>query len=778
VSDFLNQLNESQRAAVECTNGASLVIAGAGSGKTRVLTYKIAHLLEKGIDARSILALTFTNKAAREMKERITKLVGEEASRNLQMGTFHSIFSKILRIESASLGYSTNYSIYDSSDSKSVIQAVIKSLSLDTQNYKPAIVQSCISMAKNNLITPAVYAASAEIIERDKAAKLSYIAEIYRLYNARCKASDAMDFDDLLLNTNILFRDFPDVLAKYQRYIRYILVDEYQDTNFAQYLIIKKLAANHRNICVVGDDAQSIYSFRGAKIENILNFKNDYPEYQLFKLEQNYRSTQNIVNAANSVIAKNSQQIPKNVFSKNAEGELVNVISNATDIEEAYSIANEINTLKREDKVNLDEIAILYRTNAQSRVFEDAFRKMGIAYKIYGGLSFYQRKEIKDLTSYFRLVINPNDNEAFKRCINEPARGIGDTTLEKLETSANENQTSLWNVINSEMLGSINFNKGTLAKLEGFVKLIKGFAEMVGNTDAYNLARHIAVASGYLNALKEENTQESLNRIENIDELLNSIQKFIDDNAEENQIVTLNQFMETISLLTDADNEDETSREKVTLMTIHASKGLEFNYVFVVGIEEDLFPSKRMVGSPAELEEERRLFYVAITRAAVKATLSYSNFRYKHGSPTFCVPSRFIRDVDEKFLDTSRARDLYDTPKATTDGMPVDPRTKAYSRDLRSVAEPKSTSTAVNEVRRTLTRIQEVNRKPVAIPENFEPDDPNSIKEGMTVLHQKFGPGMVVSIEGSAPNNKATVVFEMDGEKTLLLKFARLKILN
>jgi DNA helicase-2/ATP-dependent DNA helicase PcrA len=556
------------------------------------------------------------------------------------------------------------------------------------------------------------------------------------------------------------------------------LVDEYQDTNFAQYLIIKKLAANHKNICVVGDDAQSIYSFRGAKIENILNFKNDYPEYQLFKLEQNYRSTQNIVNAANSVIAKNSQQIPKNVFSKNAEGELVQVISNATDIEEAYSIANDINTLKREVKVNYDEIAILYRTNAQSRVFEDAFRKMGIAYRIYGGLSFYQRKEIKDLSSYFRLVINPNDNEAFKRCINEPARGIGDTTLEKLETVATDNQTSLWNVLTTEKLGSINFNKGTLGKLEGFVKLIKGFADMSVNTDAYNLARHIAVASGYLNALKEENTQESLNRIENIDELLNSIQKFIDDNAEENEMVTLAQFMETISLLTDADNDDEASKEKVTLMTIHASKGLEFNYVFVVGIEEDLFPSKRMVGSPAELEEERRLFYVAITRAAVKATLSYSNFRYKHGSPTFCVPSRFIRDVDDKYLDTTRARDLYDTPKASAEGMPVDPRTKAYTRDLRSVAEPKSTSTAVNEVRRTLTRIQEANRKPVAIPENFEPDDPNSIKEGMMVLHQKFGSGMVVAIEGTAPNNKATVAFEVEGEKTLLLKFARLKILN
>ena len=779
--DFLKELNDVQREAVTFTDGASLVIAGAGSGKTRVLTYKIAYLLQQGMNARSILALTFTNKAAKEMKERIAKLVGPELARNLWMGTFHSIFSKILRIESTALGYSSNFTIYDTSDSKSVIKAVMKELALDDQIYKVNEVLSRISMAKNNLITPQSYLSNSVIMEQDRAARKPRIADIYHLYTIRCKKADAMDFDDLLLNTNILFRNFPDILAKYQKMYSFILVDEYQDTNFSQYLIVNKLAAMHKKVCVVGDDAQSIYSFRGAKIENILNFRNDYPEYKLFKLEQNYRSTQTIVNAANSIIAKNKGQIQKNVFSENEKGELIKVISSETDQEEGFLVANNILDTRMNDRANFNQFAILYRTNAQSRIFEESFRKRNIPYKVYGSLSFYQRKEIKDLLGYFRLTVNRNDDEAFKRIINYPARGIGNVTVDKIEEFASKSEKSMWDTVAIPDILSLGLNKGTIQKIETFREILNGFTSKLYVEDAYELAMHIAKSSGLLNDLKSENSYESISRIENVEELCNSIKEFSEANKAGNSVVTLDKYLENVALLTDADSEKPEDKDKVSLMTIHSAKGLEFNYVFIVGVEEDLFPSKMTLSNPDELEEERRLFYVALTRAGKQASISYASHRYKWGTPTVCSPSRFIKDIDDSFLDIPATfkveepdnfafGDLYDKP------FERKPKAENTYKPKPKTGQPLA---AVQPfIHKKLVDLKTANANRSTANDEFEADDLSKIQSGALVLHQQFGKGQVTEIEGVSPNNKAVVVFEKVGEKKLLLKFAKLKILG
>lgn len=781
MTDFIKQLNESQRNAVLYNDGASLVIAGAGSGKTRVLTFKIAYLLSQGMNARSILALTFTNKAAKEMKERIAKLVGHEMARNLWMGTFHSIFSRILRNEASYLGYSSNFTIYDTSDSKSVIKAVMKELNLDEQIYKINEVLSRISMAKNNLVTPQSYMSNASIMEQDRAARKPRIADIYRLYSIRCKKADAMDFDDLLLNTNILFRDFPDVLEKYRKMFSFILVDEYQDTNYSQYLIVNKLSGSHKKVCVVGDDAQSIYSFRGAKIENILNFKNDYPGYQLFKLEQNYRSTKVIVNAANSIISKNKGQIQKNVWSDNDEGELIKVLECETDQEEGFVVANGILDTRMSERASYSQFAILYRTNAQSRIFEESLRKRNIPYRVYGSLSFYQRKEIKDLLAYFRLAVNNNDDEAFKRIINYPARGIGNVTVDKIEEYASAREKSMWTCISDMEIQNIGFNKGTVSKIEIFRNLIKQYFTRLYSDNAFELAMFIAKTSGILDDLKSDNSFESISRFENVQEILNSIQEFVDDNKSMNASATLDKYLENVALLTDADNDKEDDKDKVSLMTIHSAKGLEFDYVYIVGVEEDLFPSKMSLTTPGELEEERRLFYVALTRAGKRANLSYASHRYKWGMPTDCSPSRFIRDIDEKYLDlpSSFSNETYvDEPDDFQSYLQPKQASQTRSTEPRLKAKAKPAPEPVNVVPKHLVKMNTAVHHRASNNPMIDSDDPSSIQEGMMVMHQQFGIGQVVKIEGNAPNNKATVAFEKAGEKTLLLKFARLKIVG
>ena len=778
MQDYLKELNKVQHEAVVRTEGPSLVIAGAGSGKTRVLTYRIAHLLKQGARPSSILALTFTNKAAREMKERISRVVGEKAARYLWMGTFHSIFSRILRMEHETIGYPSNFTIYDSADSKSLIKTIIKSFQLDDKVYKPGVVASRISMAKNNLITPMAYSNSAEIKSVDRNMRMPNISQIYKEYTKRCKLSGAMDFDDLLLITNLLFRDHPEVLAQYQERFGYVLVDEYQDTNYAQYLIVKKLAAKHKNICVVGDDAQSIYSFRGARIENILNFKNDYPGHKVFKLEQNYRSTQTIVNAANSIIAKNKRQIPKNVFSENPTGKPIKIISALTDNEEGFLVAQEIAQTQLRDHYQYLDYAILYRTNAQSRIFEEALRKRNIPYKIYGGLSFYQRKEIKDLLSYFRLTINPSDNEALKRIINYPARGIGQTTMGKLEAAAMAQETPIWDVIAAlPNVNHANLNRGTATKVINFVNLIHRFAKLTHETDAFESAKSIAEQTGILKELYNDKSPEGLSRHENIQELLNGIQEFTISAKEEGQPDKLENYLEDVALLTDQDNEKDEERNKVTLMTVHSAKGLEFKNVFIVGMEENLFPSQRQgeKATQESLEEERRLFYVAITRAEENACLSFANQRYRWGNLDFCAPSRFLQELDEQFVDNQSVLNQ------TRTAQRVDPRnsfmqqaTRQQPLNRQQATSSFKTREAQNIFSKKLVSLKETNKNR----NTFESDDPAKIQTGMTVEHQRFGEGKVVNIEGTAPNIKATVYFPRVGQKQLLLKFAKLKIIG
>ena len=771
--NYLEELNEAQRKAVENTDGPSLVIAGAGSGKTRVLTYRIAHLIKQGVRPGSILALTFTNKAAREMKDRIAKIVGPNTAKYLWMGTFHSIFARILRTESELLGYPSNFTIYDSADSKSLIKTIIKDFKLDDKTYKPNVVSSRISAAKNSLITPAAYDKHGQIREYDMSIRMPRIAEIYKEYARRCFLAGAMDFDDLLLKTNILFRDHKKILETYQNRFDYLLVDEYQDTNFAQYLIVKNLAEKHQNICVVGDDAQSIYSFRGARIENILNFQKDYPTHQVFKLEQNYRSTQTIVNAANSVIQKNKRQLPKKVFSENDEGSMIKVFSALTDNEEGYLVANEISETRMRNHYRYEDYAILYRTNAQSRIFEESLRKRNIPYKIYGGLSFYQRKEIKDLLSYFRVVINPKDNEALKRIINYPARGIGATTLSKLEQAAVAEEKSIFDIIvESGTTNHADLNKGTLSKVQLFVGAIKQFQEKLELSDAYEMASEIATQTSIIKDLYKDQSPEGLSRFENIQELLNGIQEFSINAREEGQPNGLGNYMEDVALLTDQDSDKEEDRDKVTMMTVHAAKGLEFKNVFIVGLEENLFPSGQFGNiTPEAFEEERRLFYVALTRAEENACLSFAKQRYRWGKLDFCNPSRFIAEVDERYLDMPDDSDFsFDDFQPETKAIPK----PGFSHATTKTIGRKPVASDQPGLNQKLVQLRQAKKQA----QNFDGDDPRDIQTGMMVEHQRFGKGKVLQVEGSFPNLKATVFFQNAGQKQLLLKFAKLKIVE
>ena len=757
--DYLKDLNKIQYDAVVDTEGPALVIAGAGSGKTRVLTYRIAHLLRKEVRPSSILALTFTNKAAREMKERIAGVVGENMAGYLWMGTFHSIFARILRIEHEATGYPHNFTIFDAADSKNLIKSVIKSFRFDEKVYKPGIVASRISMAKNSLVTPVSYAQNIEITSIDSSMKMPAISEIYREYAKRSFLSGAMDFDDLLLKTNQLFNSHPGILEKYRERFSYILVDEYQDTNYSQYLIVKKLAKRYQNLCVVGDDAQSIYSFRGARIENILSFQQDYPNHKIFKLEQNYRSTKTIVNAANSVIAKNRRQIPKTVYSQKETGRPIKVISALTDNEEGFLVAREIaETQLRDHHKNMD-YAILYRTNAQSRIFEEALRRRNIPYKIYGGLSFYQRKEIKDIIAFFRIVVNSWDNEALKRIINIPSRGIGQTTVGRLEETAVGMELPIWKIL-EELPGKniAGFNKGVISRLGQFVEMIRGFMEVAKECDAFATAVAIAEKTGILKELSADKSPESVSRHENIQELLNAIKEFSLNALEERASGKLSDYLENISLLTDQDTDKDDDRDKVTLMTVHSAKGLEFKNVFIVGLEEELFPSlqQNMKRRAEAIEEERRLFYVALTRAEENVWLSYANQRYRWGRPSRCIPSRFLTELDKKFLEglnidkygsSSNKRESYQTPSGIY-------RSEIFRNKINNIKYAETTD------------------------KNFKGDDPGKIVQGMIVEHQKFGTGKVLKVEGVSSDKKVFVFFQNAGNKQLLLKFAKLKIIG
>ena len=747
--DFLNELNANQREAVANTEGPALVIAGAGSGKTRVLTYRIANLLSKGIPAYKILALTFTNKAAREMQKRISQLVGSENAANLWMGTFHSIFSKILRFEAEKLGYTSNFTIYDTQDSKNLIKAIIKDLKLDDKTYKPNDVLGRISMAKNNLITAQAYAQSSRITTADAAARKPMIAEIYKHYQMRCRQSDTMDFDDLLLQTNILFRDFPEILDKYQQKFNYILVDEYQDTNYSQYLIIKKLSERHHNLCVVGDDAQSIYSFRGARIENILNFRNDYPDYRLFKLEQNYRSTTTIVEAANSIINKNKEQIPKRVFSENEEGEKIKILRALSDKEEGFQVTNEIFKLANYEQQEYCDFAILYRTNAQSRILEEALRKRNIPYKIYGGQSFYQRKEIKDLLAYFRLAVNQNDEEALKRIINYPKRGIGDTTVDRVREIALQHRVSIWTVLCNLDKVTGNFNAPTITKLNNFRLLIEKFTGRVSEDNAYDIAVYIAQTSGIVDDLSVDSTPEGISRKENIQELLNAIKDFSETAYKEGANEKLPAFLEGVALLTDQDSEKAEDNNKVTLMTIHAAKGLEFPNVFMTGIEEELFPAQQSTSTPSALEEERRLFYVALTRAEKRVVISYANSRCRNGQIVPTRPSRFISEIDPHYVEG------FISPRNESSGFRLKTPVSTHKPTISLTKPP-------------VTDIPELDRS------RLKQIEPGQVIPGMIIFHPTFGTGKVIALEGLGVNKKAKVLFTKEGNKTLLLKFAKI----
>lgn len=764
MHNYLDELNESQRSAVVNTEGPSLVIAGAGSGKTRVLTYRIAHLLQNGARPGSVLALTFTNKAAKEMKHRISAIVGEDVAKHLWMGTFHSIFARILRMESDKLGYPPSFTIYDTADSKSLIKSIVKEMKLNDKAYKPGDILGRISSAKNDLVTPVAYARDATRISSDSASQKPLVCDIYARYMKQCYQSGAMDFDDLLLNTNILFRDYPDVLARYQDRFKYILVDEYQDTNLSQYRIIKKLAEKHHNICVVGDDAQSIYSFRGAKIENILNFRNDYPNYQLFKLEQNYRSTRTIVDAANSIIANNKGQIHKKVFSEKEEGHRIKVFKAYSDVEEGFIVANDIAERRMRHRYHYKDFAILYRTNAQSRIFEEALRKKNFPYKIYGGLSFYQRKEIKDLLAYFRLTVNPNDQESLKRIINYPARGIGDTTLDKLEQWSLNRGKSIWNIIVSGEMGQLGLNTGTQKKVIGFVQLIASFAAKTESLNAYELAREVVADSGILRELHQDKSIENQSKIENIEELINAIKEFTTNKIESGETPSLVSFLEDVSLLTDQDTEKPDDNDRVTLMTIHSAKGLEFKNVYVVGVEEALFPSPMASETEHGLEEERRLFYVAVTRAEEYAALSFAKNRYKYGELKFAKPSRFIGEIDQRYLDVS-ADDIFQNERPKGFGFPQSQGNPFAPKFQRTATPPQPKF-------KFQSRSEE---PPVRI--NFGAESGVSYSAGQRVEHERFGRGRIVAVEGKHPDTKITVAFDNAGTKQLLLKFAKLKIL-
>ena len=782
MTDYIEELNEGQRAAVLYNEGPSLVIAGAGSGKTRVLTYKIAYLLENGYQPWNILALTFTNKAAREMKERIARQVGAERARHLWMGTFHSTFLRILHTEAKHLGFTSQFTIYDTADSKSLLRSIIKEMGLDEKVYKPGTVQSRISNAKNHLVSPAGYANNKEAYEGDCAAKMPAIRDIYRRYWERCRQADAMDFDDLLFYTFLLFRDYPEVLAHYQSQFRYILVDEYQDTNFAQHSIVLQLAKDHQHVCVVGDDAQSIYSFRGADIDNILYFTKVYPGTKVFKLEQNYRSTQTIVSAANSLIEKNQRQIPKEVFSEKERGDAIGVYQAYSDVEEGDIVINKIAELRRQKEYVYSDFAILYRTNAQSRVFEEAMRKRGMPYRIYGGLSFYQRKEIKDVIAYFRLVVNPNDEEAFKRIINYPARGIGDTTVGKIITAATENNVSLWTVLCEPLTYELNLNKGTTGKLQVFRDLIAGFIENVFEKNAYEMGAEIIRQSGIIADVCQDNSPENLSRKENIEELTNGMSDFCAQRQEEgNTNLLLGDFLSEVSLLTDQDSDKDGDDEKITLMTVHSAKGLEFRNVFVVGMEENLFPSGMVGDSPRALEEERRLFYVAITRAEDHCFLSYAKSRLRYGKMEFGSPSRFLKDIDVRFL--SLPQDAGLSRKVDEESAYFRRENKSsfartsYNKEKEDVQRPRQQIIAPS-VPRNLKRVSPPAGGGTAAPSLSGGAGVAGLQAGQLIEHERFGMGEVLKVEGTGDNAKATIRFKNAGDKQLLLRFARFKVIG
>lgn len=784
MPDYIEELNEGQRNAVLYNDGPSLVIAGAGSGKTRVLTYKIAYLLENGYQPWNILALTFTNKAAREMKERIARQVGPERARHLWMGTFHSMFLRILHVEAGHIGFTSQFTIYDTADSKSLIRSIIKEMGLDEKVYKPGMVQARISNAKNHLVSPAGYANNKEAYEGDRAAKVPALRDIYQRYWERCRQADAMDFDDLLFYTFLLFRDHPEVLARYQDQFRYILVDEYQDTNFAQHSIVLQLAKNHQHVCVVGDDAQSIYSFRGADIDNILYFTKVYPDTKVFKLEQNYRSTQTIVRAANSLIEKNQWQIRKEVFSEKEKGEAIGVYQAYSDVEEGDIVVNKIAELRREKRYAYSDFAILYRTNAQSRIFEEAMRKRSMPYRIYGGLSFYQRKEIKDVIAYFRLIVNPNDEEAFKRIINYPARGIGDTTVGKIIAAATGHNVSLWTVLCEPLAYGLNFNKGTVGKLQAFRELISAFITDAAEKNAYEIGADIIRQSGIINDVCQDNSPENLSRKENIEELVNGMSDFCVQRQEEgNPNVLLGDFLSEVSLLTDQDSDKDGDDEKITLMTVHSAKGLEFKNVFVVGMEENLFPSGMVGDSPRALEEERRLFYVAITRAEEHCFLSYAKTRFRYGKMEFGSPSRFLKDIDIRFLrlpqDAGMFRRVEEEAAAfrreNARGFAPDREDAPYGGKERVSVRPKQQIIAPT-VPRNLKRVA-----PSANTASTSPSaggSANRVQQGQLIEHERFGLGEVLKVEGEGDNAKATIRFKNAGDKQLLLRFARFKVLS
>ena len=749
---YLDELNEIQRAAVENTDGPTLIIAGPGSGKTRVLTYRIAHLLKKDVDSFSILALTFTNKASEAMRLRIEKIAGTNA-RSLYMGTFHSVFARILRVEAPKIGYPSNFTIYDTEDSKSLMKTIVKEQGLDDKIYKPGIIYNRISSAKNSLITPQMYAEDSDLLTEDRNAKRPALGTIYRLYCERCFKSGAMDFDDLLLNTHIILEKFPEVLHKYQHKFRYVLIDEFQDTNYLQYSIVKRIADVFQNITVVGDDAQSIYAFRGATIDNILNFEKDFPELKVFKLEQNYRSTQNIVKAANELIHRNKNQLKKEIWTQNDKGEEIKIARTPSDNEEGRWVADSIMELKMRDHFKNSEFAILYRTNAQSRAFEEALRRHNIAYKIYGGMSFYQRKEVKDLLAYMKLAMNHQDEEAMKRVINYPARGIGQTTLDKITIiAANENK-SAWDVI--ENINTYDFTARTKTAIEEFVMMIKSFAALAATKNAHELAAHIGKTTRLVAELYNDKTVEGVSKYENVQELLNSIKEFVEEDVvQDDEVIvadkSLGTFLQNVTLLT-GDEKDTQNLETVKLMTVHSAKGLEFPVVYVVGMEENLFPGAQSLYSLEDLEEERRLFYVAITRAEKRLFLTYASTRYKFGQLNYCDPSRFLQEIPENIV--------------------------AHHGDHRKAKAPEM----AKGLYRTISPPPVSKPSAELPPRNIEPfiaDDANGLQTGMEVVHEKFGEGKVVSIEGSGANKIASIFFGQFGVKKIMLKFAKLKILS
>ena len=766
--EMLEGLNDAQRAAAGHIEGPMMVVAGAGSGKTRVLTHRIAHLIDQGVDPFSILALTFTNKAAREMKGRIGKIVGESEARNIWMGTFHSVFARILRIESERINYPSNFTIYDTQDSRSVIKDVIKGLGLDDKLYKPNSIHGRISGAKNNLIGPQDYAANPDIMGEDQQAGRPRIAEIYAGYNLRLQRSGAMDFDDLLFKTNVLLRDFPNLLHKYQQKFAFILVDEYQDTNFAQYLIIRQLGAARENVCVVGDDAQSIYSFRGANIQNILNFQRDYPDCVVYKLEQNYRSTKTIVEAANTVIAKNQDQIRKEVWTGNADGDKIDVHRALSDNDEGSHVADGILTTRSREQARHQDFAILYRTNAQSRAFEEQLRKRNIPYRIYGGLSFYQRKEIKDLIAYFRLTANPADDESFKRVVNYPARGIGKTTMDRLTVAAANHECALWDVLQDPLKKPEDLKGAAWGKLQDFATMISGFATRLETASAFDLGHHIAQHTALLRELHKDKTPEGVARYENVEELLAGMKEFSEavDPANPDALRTMGDFLVDVALLTDAD-QDDGDDDKVSLMTIHAAKGLEFPYIYVVGLEENLFPSQMALNTREELEEERRLFYVALTRAEKRATLSYALTRYRWGQLIQNEPSRFIEEIDEQYLNlptvSARRPEPFDFNTART----------SFYKPMPSGSGPRTTTPPKPGMKKV-----SASAPGAAAESGVAPTASGGIAPGVEVKHARFGKGKVLKLEGEEPNVKATVFFPSAGQKQLLLKFAKLEVLG